>query len=349
MSVQSVVVGVGEHDAVTGNNSGGWSVDVRGVADLGVDLLMPEGLMTVGRAIDVELRVINSGPGTARDIGVSYSCSGGRVLSISESDGSPSEHPAHSLVWHIAHLGKGEEVSWVIKLIPESVGTIRQTFRILGTSTLETGLWNNEVEVSGSVFEVPRLRVTQSHEDKRVMVGQEVRYQLLVHSESSVSMDDVVVQNLIPEGAEVVSASAGQGQVEILEDRVLFHLGRLGSEQSAIAGLVLKPSVAGVAVNRLEIVAPHPLVVSGDSRTTLELPVLATPPMKLKRVGESLLIDWPAAGAGYRVEYSDNLSEPDWQPYPGAPEMAVERQEWQVFIESAPKGRFYRLVRDPAP
>jgi uncharacterized repeat protein (TIGR01451 family) len=266
-----------------------------------------------------------------------------------ENDGHPLGQPSGPLVWKIDHLGGGEEVRWIVRYTPDVIGELQHALRIVGASTFDVSPANDYVEVRLPVREVPKLSIGQSADAQRIMVGQELRYALTVYSESPFALDDVVVEDAFPHGAEVVSASASQGQVEILSDRVLFHLGRLDAAQFVSAELVIKPTHAGAAVNRLEIVAPDPVALGSDSRAGAEVLVMASPPLKLRRQAQGLVIDWPAAGEGYQVEYSDSLTDPDWRPYPGVPEMASGGEEWQVFLAHAPQGRFYRLVRSPAP
>jgi len=66
--------------------------------------------------------------------------------------------------------------------------------------------------------------------------------------------------------------------------------------------------------------------------------------LSIRRLGpdsDAVELSWPAAVAGYALEGTASLSEPDWQPVPGTPQVAGDRQ----FVNTTAGGtaKFFRL------
>ena len=84
------------------------------------------------------------------------------------------------------------------------------------------------------------------------------------------------------------------------------------------------------------------IAAGGEHALALVGPV-AFPSIRISLESSDVVISWPAIGTGYRLEVSQSLDQPDWQPPATAP---IVRDGWnQLSLSPSARARFCRLTK----
>ncbi len=86
-------------------------------------------------------------------------------------------------------------------------------------------------------------------------------------------------------------------------------------------------------------------LISGYWHPIVLLQTHGAPTLRMTwQTGLSTHLTWNREGSdGYRLQYSDSLTSPQWTDEPGAPQEAGD--EWRVTISASANKRFFRLMR----
>ncbi|MBL9173699.1 MAG: hypothetical protein JNL10_09210 [Verrucomicrobiales bacterium] len=84
-------------------------------------------------------------------------------------------------------------------------------------------------------------------------------------------------------------------------------------------------------------------IAAGEAHALALIGPVAFPSIRITLESSDVVISWPAIGAGYRLEVSPSLDEPDWHPPASAP---IVRDGWnQVSLSPSARASFCRLAK----
>ncbi|MGA1237718.1 MAG: hypothetical protein ACO34E_12730, partial [Limisphaerales bacterium] len=339
-----VMVSGSDEDPVLDDNTVEYVQTVQAASDLGVSIRLLQDLVIVGRPAVFELSVTNGGPDTAEGVLVTNAFVGASLLEYNESGAVVVTNPANEVVWSISSLPVGDVATLQVILLPTQLDGMTNTLQVAG-DVVDAVPENDAFEMLVAVNPLAELLIEQTSDKDRVMVGDQLSYQIRVTSGAPYPLEQVVLRDTLPAGAQLVTSVVSQGQVSVIGDLLTADLGGMAPGEIAVLDLVIRPQVVGWATNAVQVIVDEADPFNPAHVSSGVVSVVAEPPMDIELNGVILTISWPGIASGYQLQRADSLSSMNWQADAATPRLSADGNLWQVVLRPTSAGRFYRLVR----
>ncbi|AGA29910.1 Calx-beta domain-containing protein [Singulisphaera acidiphila] len=240
-------------DPTPDDNSVTITTNVTPRTDLAVSITPPTGPLLVNRQVSYAVTVANHGPSPATDVSLTELLpTGVAFVSAIDSLGNVLTPVNGRLVDKIGHLAADSSVTLTIVVMTIVPGN----FDISATATgaePDDDLSNNMATFTTAVVPAADLAVRLVASRGQVTTGDRLTYTLTVTNQGPSPATGVVLNETLPLGQSIVSATASQGSVSPGGGLVTARLGDLAVGASATVTIIVIPTVAGAGTARATV------------------------------------------------------------------------------------------------
>ena len=285
-------------DPTPGNNSSTSAASVTTSADVAVTKSGPASVVA-GTNLSYDLTVTNSGPSSAQNVALADTLPANTTfVSATQNSGpvfvcsTPAVGGSGSVNCTLGTLAAGASASFTLVVaagIATPGGTILTETASVSSATSDPTPGNNSASASTTVSASPAdVSLTKTASAASATVGSTVTYTLVASNAGPGPATNVVVTDVLPAGAGLVSATSTQGSCSGTTT-VICSLGTIASGSSATITLALNlPATSGPISNSATVATstPDPNTANNSSTATV-VAVTAIP--TLSPLGTGLL------------------------------------------------------------
>ncbi|MBI3413924.1 MAG: DUF11 domain-containing protein [Verrucomicrobia bacterium] len=169
----------------------------------------------------------------------------------------------------------------------------------------DTWLWDG---VTWSQPPTPRsdLSLTVTPAPMGVKLGDNVAYSIIISNKGPASANGVVLTDVLPNSATLVSASVSQGAWSITNGQIVCNLGPLPHDTTASVSIVVTPQVAGTMSNNASVTGCESDPILGNNSVSSQVSVsepcdTLTSTLKLIPTDDALVLTEPATSVRSRT------------------------------------------------
>ncbi len=251
-------------DPTTSNNTFTISPAPVAQADLALLKSVNEPIPAIGQTVEFTLVATNNGPSPATGVNVQESLpSGYSFVSATASEGS---YGAGSGQWRIGSLSNGQSTTLIIAATVNATGGYANTAIIRGNETDPVSA-NDTSIVSTTPIVQTDLVITQNVDNLTPRVGQVIAFTLVAANNGPSEATGVSVQESLPSGYSLVSASTTAGSYE--RTTGAWKVGNLRAGQSEVLRLTAVVNATGTYANPVSISGQESDPVSSNNTLTV--------------------------------------------------------------------------------
>jgi large repetitive protein len=248
------------------------------------------------------------------------------------------------------HLGDAREVLFngrpALFLVEsgEAIRAIVPDDAVSGPVSVVTSLRRSETSFAFTVGVGADLRVTSSLPGGRMILGQSVRYEVVVINDGPLSATSVVLTNWIGGALRLESVSVSQGEITGTAPMVRWVVGELpASGQVRLSAMVL-PVSEGIVTNSVVVAGADFDPDSDNNRVDVMVSVEPASSLRIRRSpGGGVEINWLQPAGGAALLSSDVLGGALWSTWESVP--VAEGGPNRVIVEEVSGARFFRLLQ----
>jgi uncharacterized repeat protein (TIGR01451 family) len=188
------------------------------------------------------------------------------------------------------------------------------------------------------------LRIEVSASADRLMVNDAVRFLLRAANYAPYTVPDVRLEDLLPDGVDLVEAAASQGTTNLVGRSLMAGFGDLPPGAVATLTVLVVPRQLGVITNSGRIQADAADPSNPLLHAEISTLVLRDPPLEFGLVDGKLKVAWPSVALGFELQSTDYLTPPaNWQP--DLNPVVLDGRRFSVTLKPLTAGRYYRLIK----
>ncbi len=228
-------------------------------ANLSVAIADSPDPVAVNQNVTYVVTVTNAGPDAAANVVLTDILPAGATLvSSTASQGAPPTNNGGTLTANLGSLASGATATLTLVVKPTAAGTLRNSASVANDVTdpdSANNVASQETTVqSGTTTPGANLSVAIADSPDPVAVNQNVTYVVTVTNAGPDAAANVVLTDILPAGATLVSSTASQGGTPTNNGGTLTaNLGGLASGATATLTLVVKPTAAGTLSNSASV------------------------------------------------------------------------------------------------
>jgi uncharacterized repeat protein (TIGR01451 family) len=231
--------------------------NVDPVADLRLTKVVDNPNPSLGDTIIYTVTVTNDGPNTATNVEVTDQIPAGLTfVSATPSQGSYNQITG---VWTVGTLNSGDSATLIIQAIVSSLGTITNTAEVTASDQLDpdsTPNNNDPNEDDQATVTTPAqladLSLQKTVDNPTPGVGSTITFTITVQNNGPNTATNVAVQDQLPAGLTLVSATPSQGSYNPVTG--VWAVGTLANGATATLTLVATVNAPGVITNIAEVI-----------------------------------------------------------------------------------------------
>lgn len=244
----TVLVAALEPDLAPDNNSTTAVTAVKIDTDLAVTLVLPPDPVLTGKPLTYAITVTNFGPNPATSVVLTDLLPGGVNLLSAESSRGTWTQESEVLTCALGELAVGEGASFTVIAVPAGRGLITNRVNVRGDEA-DLFLANNTAEAASTVNNIADLTLGLTSPAGPIVLDTPIVYALAVTNLGPHPATQVLLTDLLPDGATFVSAESSQGTYSAEGNTVRFDLGSLEPAAFATASFTLIPNTATILTN----------------------------------------------------------------------------------------------------
>ncbi len=231
--------------------------DVDPVADLRLTKVVDNPNPSLGDTITYTVTVTNDGPNTATGVEVTDQLPPGLTF-VSATPSQGSYNPGTG-VWTVGTLNAGASATLVIQAVVSSLGTITNIAEVTASNELDPDSTPNNNDPNEDDYaavttpaQLADLSLQKSVDNPTPGVGSTVTFTITVRNNGPNAATNVAVQDQLPAGLTLVSATPSQGSYNSVTG--VWAVGTLASGATATLTLVATVTAPGVITNIAEVI-----------------------------------------------------------------------------------------------
>jgi uncharacterized repeat protein (TIGR01451 family) len=231
--------------------------DVDPVADLRLTKVVDNPNPSLGDTIIYTVTVTNDGPNTATNVEVTDQIPAGLTF-VSATPSQGSYNPVTG-IWTVGTLNNGASATLIIQAIVSSLGTITNTAEVTASDQLDpdsTPNNNDPNEDDQATVTTPAqladLSLQKTVDNPTPGVGSTITFTITVQNNGPNTATNVAVQDQLPAGLTLVSATPSQGSYNPVTG--VWAVGTLANGATATLTLVATVNAPGVITNIAEVI-----------------------------------------------------------------------------------------------
>jgi uncharacterized repeat protein (TIGR01451 family)/uncharacterized delta-60 repeat protein len=334
--------------------SNGWSLSltiagvVPAAADVGLAMTATPATVVVTSNLTYTLTLTNYGPAGATNIVVTDILPAGMAyVSGTPSPGSVS-NSAGVVTWTVPSLANGAAASLALVVQANNTGTITNSATVT-TSTADLNPDDDSASVAVSVVSpTADLAISLFDSPEPLLLGNYLTYTITVSNGGPATATGLIAFDTLPPAVNFISASPMNNYTVVGQVVTFTNLGNLASGGQTSVTITAQPTTAGIILDTAScysgVIDPLKANNSASVKTIVELL-----PLTVSRVGNSLVISWPANAGNYILESTTDLTPPAvWLPVTDAVP-ALAGGQMTVVVPIGPGNRFFRLLWTSVP
>jgi uncharacterized repeat protein (TIGR01451 family)/uncharacterized delta-60 repeat protein len=298
--------------------SNGWSIRlltagvVPAMADVGLAMSASPATVVATSNLTYTLILTNYGPASATNIVVTDILpSGMAFVSGTPLPGSVS-YSAGVVTWTVASLAKDARASLTLVVQANGIGTIiNEASVVTGTTDL-----NPDDDRASAVVNVVSptadLALSLTDSPDPVLVGNYLTYTITVSNGGPATATGVIAVDALPPTVNFISALPTNFYTVAGGVITFTNLGNLASGAQTSVTIVVQPTAPGTITDnascRSDLLDPYKANNSASVKTIVEVPLLL--PIDIVRVGQNVVISWPATPGSFSLLSTTNLVPP---------------------------------------
>lgn len=297
----------------------------------------------MGRPVVLDVALTNSGPDTAYGVVVTHAFPGGLLVDAVEAATGVFTNLPGQVIWRLDEFAAGLDSHLLVTMIPTQPAGLTNIVHVVSDG-IDENPGNDEVTIPWEVYPLADLRLSLVTSADRVMVNDALSYGLRAQNLAPYAVPNVQLEDVLPEGVDLVEALASQGTTNRIGRSVIADFGEMAPGSEATLAITVVPRQLGAITNtaRLLAVAADPL--NPTLAVVAVTQVLRDPPMEVVLTQGKIQISWPAVAGSFELQSASHLRPPaDWRLDSSVPQMIDGRLV--VTIKPLAAERFFRLVR----
>lgn len=327
----------------------GWSLaittlgSIPAATDLSVKVTVTPNPVVVGAELTYSILVTNHGPWTATGVKLTNTIpAGATFVSATPSVGTIATNSG-AVVWTLGAMLKDAAASVTVVLRPNVAGPVITSTSVLGLES-DPHPGNNLILTTNTAI-TPiadlALDVVGSPNPFYFSANNTLTYFITVRNLGPATATGVAVTNTLPPGVAFLSATPS-GYTRAGSVVTFTNLGNLTSGAQTVATIVVRALTATTLTNDTSVgsVVTDPLKGNNifSVKTLVEFPLVG-----FSRVGNNLVIAWPAGATSYALERTLSLTPPIiWTPVVTPTPVTVGDQK-TVTLPIGGGSEFFRL------
>jgi uncharacterized repeat protein (TIGR01451 family) len=200
------------------------------------------------------------------------------------------------------------------------------------------------VNVAVSLLPAPDVALTQSVSATQANASAPLVFTLAVTNASAEPATGVYLSDLLPAGAQFVSASASQGMWSYTNGLFACELGVLAPGSSATVTLTLAFNIGGPQTNEAVVTAVGVDANPANNVASAVVNITALPVLTIQLSGTNLVLKWPTNATGFQLEETFDLAPlSSWNSLTTNP--PAIGSNYEVMLPAPPNPAFFRLNR----
>lgn len=300
----------------SGSISRGWRLAITtfglipSAADLSVGLTAAPDPVVVSSNLTFSVQITNHGPWAATGVTLSQALpAGATFVSATLSTGTFTTNNG-AVIWSVGNLAMDAVATATIVVRPTVVGPNTSTVTLAGHEGDPNPL-NNVASVTSTVSSLVAdlaVGVVGSPDVLYLGVGGNLTFNIVVTNLGPATATGVTVTNFLPPGVTFISATPAS--YTVVGNVVTFtNLGTLGSGAQLAASIVVTPTVADTLTNTTACGSDLIDPLRGNNVVSVKS-VVEVPQLTVTRVGNALVMSWPADATGFILERTASLTPP---------------------------------------
>lgn len=259
-------------------------------ADLAVGIAAAPSPVLIDSTLTYTVSLTNNGPIPAAAITVTNVLpASAPVLSATFSRGTPT-YAGNVIFWSLPSLASGASATATIAVTPTAEGTLTATAAV-SARELDPILANNTATVTTVVGPAADLALSLTGFPDPVVAGSNVTYTVAVTNQGPSTATGVIVNDLLPVNAAVLSNNTTQGTISISNNTLICALGTLTNGASAAITIVVGTTTNGTLTSTAAVAAqqadPNPADNAVTTTTTVAAPFVSIVPAGADLIMES--------------------------------------------------------------
>ena len=220
-------------DPVLANNSASLTTTINGLADLSLALSSSMNPSYAGSTLVYTNSIRNFGPSTASNVVLTnFLPAGVTFVSAQPSQGTFSQ--ANGIVSaSLGSIASNGAATVTITVTTPNLGTFTNN-AFLSSPVTDPVATNNSASVATTVNGVANISVSNSVAPNSLFVGSNLTYTIVLTNSGPWPATALVVTDTLPAAIQFISAATGQGTWSVNGSTVVFNLGALSTNSSAI-------------------------------------------------------------------------------------------------------------------
>ena len=333
----------------SGSINRGWSVaittlgTISAAADLSVKVTATPNPVVVGSNLTYAVTITNHGPWTATGVALTSTIpSGAAFVSAAPSVGTIATNSG-AVVWTFGTLLKDAVATATIIVKPGVPGSAVSTSSALAVES-DPNLENNVATMSNVVISPVAdlaVSVTDSPDPVFVATNNNLTYTITVNNFGPATATAVAITNSLPPAVTFLSATpagyvVGGGVV------TFTNLGDLGNGSQFVATITVRAVTPATMTNTTTCASIVTDPLKGNNTVSVKT-VVEFPQVNSARVGNNLVISWPAGATAYTLERAISLTPPVvWTVVTTPPPLTVGDQK-TITLPIGSGSEFFRL------
>ncbi len=336
--------------------SNGWSITLTSISPVGgaADLVAAAtgfpNPVTVTSNVTYSISITNFGPSTATNVVVTNSLPATTVFVPGASSPNSDTNTPGLVIYRLGTMAKDAFTNLTVAALT-SVGdvTLTNLVWVAGGTPDPNGLNNTNLTLTIVTNAIADLELDLAVAPDPVPIGATLTYTITVLNHGPSTAPGLSVTDTLPPLSKVRFLSASPAGYATNGSVVTFtNLGSLLAGAQTVLTINVQPLSAGLITNTATTASAIPDPLKGNNTATAKALVQQPPISALVTHAASFSISWSAAAnTNYVLEYTDDLSHPNWTPVTN-PLPVPAGDQYTVTVGTTNGARFFRL-RAPAP
>ena len=289
----ATIVGRGQPDPVSINDSAAAQVNGQPAADIGVGKTVDNASPAVGTMVTFTVTATNAGPSPATGVVVTDAL----PVGLTEVSATPSHGSYTSPTWTVGDLNVGTPATLTIVASVDAPGALVNQAQKTQQTETDPNPTNDSASVSLNAAASANLKILKTQTQTRGAVGEALTFNIVVFNQGPSPATGVTVSDVLPPGMTFVSA-APAGVYD--QATGIWTVGSLGVSSTAVLTLTVTITQPGTLTNTASIVSsdqPDPNPLDDASSVTITAEVAADVDVAQAFTGSTV----PGQGAGYTI------------------------------------------------
>ena len=289
----ATIVGRGQPDPVSSNDSAAAQVNGQPAADIGVGKTVDNASPAVGTMVTFTVTATNAGPSPATGVVVTDAL----PVGLTEVSATPSQGSYTSPTWTVGDLNVGTPATLTIVASVDAPGALVNQAQKTQQNETDPNPTNDSASLSLNAAASANLKILKTQTQTRGSVGEAMTFNIVVVNQGPSPATGVTVSDVLPAGMTFVSA-APEGVYD--QATGIWTVGSLGASSSAVLALTVTITQPGTLTNTASIASsdqPDPNPADNASSVTITAEVAADVDVAQAFTGSTV----PGQGAGYTI------------------------------------------------